>query len=459
VIDLLVELGILAATTAGAVWVTMRTRAGRLIAWRAAAQQSGLTVVEVDVRACCLVAQTGALEVSFRRPPVRKDLGVVLAEAIHRSTPSPGTLITIKGLAPALGLAPERGAPVLGRGGQGDLQLGDPTFDSAVFVQGPPALLFALLDAPTRRQAVQAMVWDVVVVAGGQLRVRLPESSATLLPTMLRPLLVLAERLRQPADIAAVLAAHVRDETMAEVRRLNLLALAREYPEHAATRDALRHALSDDDDEIRLRAALMLGPEGLPVLREMALRETGDESCTARAVEALGPELGGETAHALLARALRERRHLLARAAMVVLARVGDTEALRTLSRILAVEKGDLAEAAAVALGGSNRAAAEAPLVAALDHATDFVRQAAAQGLGRVGSIAAVLPLREAEEGYPGDTALRRAAREAVAAIQARSGEASPGRLTLAEGESGRLSLTEGNEGRLSLAEPSRARR
>src|SRR4029078_2028958 len=118
-----------------------------------------------------------------------------------------------------------------------------------------------------------------------------------------------------------------------------------------------------------LRAALMLGPEGLPVLREMALRETGDESCTARAVEAPGPELGGETAHALLARALRERRHLLARAAMVVLARVGDTEALRTRSRIPAGERGDLAEAAAVALGGSNRAAAEAPLVAALDHA------------------------------------------------------------------------------------------
>jgi HEAT repeat protein len=123
------------------------------------------------------------------------------------------------------------------------------------------------------------------------------------------------------------------------------------------------------------------------------------------------------------------------------------------------VERGELAEAAAAALGASGSVSAERPLIAALAHPIDFVRTAAARSLGRAGSIAAVLPLREAEEGHPRDADLRRIAREAVAAIQARCGAASPGQLTLAEGEPGRLSLVEGEEGRLSLAEPSRHRR
>jgi len=292
-------------------------------------------------------------------------------------------------------------------------------------------------------------------VAGGALTLEVPLEYAggpdNPLPTMLRRALRLAERLQRPPDLVERLAANVRVEPLGEVRLGNLKTLGREYPEHAATRGALRHALADSDDEVRLRAALMLGPEGLPVLREMALREKGDETWTAWAVEALGAELGAETAHALLARALRERRHLVGRAAMSALARVGDAEALRVLSRILAVEKGDLAEAAAVALGGSNRGAAEAPLVAALGHTADFVRQAAAQALGRVGSITAVLPLREVEQDHPGDAALRRAARESVAAIQARHGGAAPGQVSLAGHQAGQLSLPAGEPGRVSL--------
>jgi hypothetical protein len=82
-----------------------------------------------------------------------------------------------------------------------------------------------------------------------------------------------------------------------------------------------------------------------------------------------------------------------------------------------------------------------------------------------VGTAAAVAPLQNAESR---DSETRRAARQAIAEIQARLAVASgaaPGQLSLAAGEAGQLSLAETDEaGRLSLAEtapvgrPGRAR-
>ena len=80
------------------------------------------------------------------------------------------------------------------------------------------------------------------------------------------------------------------------------------------------------------------------------------------------------------------------------------------------------------------------------------MRAAAARALGRFGTSACVLPLKEVETRYP-DEATRRAAREAVAAIQARLAGASPGQLSLARGDAGALSLAEDEAGRLSLDE------
>ena len=75
---------------------------------------------------------------------------------------------------------------------------------------------------------------------------------------------------------------------------------------------------------------------------------------------------------------------------------------------------------------------------------------AAAQALGQSGTVAAVVPLREAAE-RGGD--LRRAARQAIAGIQARLAGAEPGQLSLAGGEAGALSLADGEPGALSLAD------
>ena len=123
------------------------------------------------------------------------------------------------------------------------------------------------------------------------------------------------------------------------------------------------------------------------------------------------------------------------------------------LAKVLAVESGELGVAAAQALGTCRETAAEAPLLGALRQASDDVCAAVAAALGRVGSASAVLPLKEAASREGASAALRRAARQAVAEIQSRLQGASPGQLSLAEGDAGQLSLADQDpRGQVSLS-------
>ena len=271
---------------------------------------------------------------------------------------------------------------------------------------------------------------------------------AAILPLLLE----FAGRLLRPPDIAQRLGANALADPVAGVRLQNLLTLARELPDHAVTRATLTSALLDPDEENRLRAASLLGPEGERVLADLASGEETGDACAARAVQALGKRLPEERTLAILNQALRARRVETASACLAALGTSRSDPALATLAKVLAREKGVLAECAARALGASARAAAEAPLEAALAHETAAVRAAAAEALGHCGSVAAVQALKVAEERHPGDREFRRAARQAVAAIQSRAASASPGQLTLAEGESGRLSLEDDAAGHVSLA-------
>ncbi|HVR96837.1 MAG TPA: hypothetical protein VMW27_09495, partial [Thermoanaerobaculia bacterium] len=69
--------------------------------------------------------------------------------------------------------------------------------------------------------------------------------------------------------------------------------------------------------------------------------------------------------------------------------------------------------------------------------------------LSRVGSVAAVLSLQEASERTAD---LRKAAHQAIAAIQARLKGAEPGQLALATTEGGELSMAPHEVGQLSVA-------
>jgi HEAT repeat protein len=258
----------------------------------------------------------------------------------------------------------------------------------------------------------------------------------------------LGHRLATPENVPRRLAENLESEPVAGVRLQLLTTLAREFPDDAATREALLAAREDPDAEVRLRAGIALGPEGRDVLLAIAGGEGAPDETTERAVAALGVFLTAEAAQGILRNALRTRREATARACLGALGQRRGPGVVAALAKVLAVEKPELAASAAEALGVTGDASAEPALLAALAGPHAPVRLAAARALGRAGTREAVAPLREAEAG---DAEMRRAARQSIALIQSRVAGAQPGQLSLAGGEAGQLSMAEGEAGRLSL--------
>jgi hypothetical protein len=208
-------------------------------------------------------------------------------------------------------------------------------------------------------------------------------SAAEHLPEVLGEVLDLARRLATPSDLALRLAENLKTEPVAGVRRQCLLALAREFPGHPASREALLAAREDPDAEVRLQVGITLGPEGRATLLGVASGEGADDETTERAVAALGWHLTTAHALAILRHALRTRREGTARACLRALGRRRGPEAVATLAKVLAVEEPSLASVAAEAVGETGDAGAEAPLVEALGSRHEAVRVAAARARAR----------------------------------------------------------------------------
>jgi HEAT repeat protein len=339
-----------------------------------------------------------------------------------------------------------------------EIEIGDKAFDDDFHVTGPHVFVRALLDAETRRLLRALLVKIDLQVDRGSLSGTLPVTMPWplhewALARILGALLEAAGRLERPVDVARRLAENARRDPLPEVRLQNLLMLVREYPERPATDEALLTACADTSDWIRVRAATALGERGRTTLLEVALRDPPDDAATAQAISVLGDRLTRERVSGILGRALRARQPGTVRACLEALASRGGGEGVEEIARVMSVEKGELAVAAADALGATGSALAEPPLVGALARDVAGLPRAAARALGRVGTAAAVAPLKEAE-GRARDADFGRAARQAVAEIQARLPGASPGQLSIAAGEIGTLSLVEDERGRLSLPRP-----
>ncbi|HSD67826.1 MAG TPA: HEAT repeat domain-containing protein [Vicinamibacteria bacterium] len=424
--------GVIAAAIAASVAYLLsseRRRAQRRT-WRRAAERAGLAGVEE--------AEGGLFEGGFlagTSGPLR-----VRLESYRRGKYENGTKIVVTGLghgAGGLSLRREGLSTAFEKRfvGEREIEIGDPWFDEEYYVQGQAPLALALLDPGTRR-SLGGLLRGRVAVAGrravevdpslsdGVLEVRVKESGFTgnreRVPEILAGVLEVARRLVRPPDVAARIAENLRTEPEAGARLRGVLTLAREFHAHPATREALLAARADASAEVRLRAASSLGEEGRETLLDLVEAAGTDDSCAARAVAALGNGLPPERAEAALRRALGGvGRPQTAQACLEALALLGRTEAEGLILEALRSEDG------AVAL-------------------------AAARAIGKVGTVAAVAALREsAEQG--GER--RRAARQAIAEIQARLTGAEPGQLSLAGGAAGALSLADGEPGRLSLAE------
>ena len=387
--------------------------------WREAARAAG--VVELEPSAGGLAGWAGPLRVRLSR---------------YADSESSGTRITVSGPAMPAGLTirPEGLVSAI-RGARGvrEVEVGHDTFDAAAWVEGNATVARAVLDASTRG-ALRALFggrlerpgrtpfWASGCLEGGVLRVDVPRSAPSRGPRLaddyepgedsgayvylggqehlaevLAEVVSLARRLATPEDVARRLADNLKTEPVAGVRLQCLATLAREFADHPATGEALLAASEDPDAEVRLRAAIALGPKGREVLLAIAGGEGAEDATTERAVLALGFYLTTAEAQGILRNALRTRREATARACLGALGQRRGPGVVATLAKVLAVEKPELAAVAADALGATADAAAEAPLVAALDgpHAAGppgrgagarpgghHRRRAAAQGAG-----------------------------------------------------------------------------
>ena len=438
-----------AATVLGLLFgrLLLRDRARRAALWPSAARAAGLDVIEASRER--LVARAGLLTVWLS----------------HGEGVGDTTLITIEGPGLSPDLTIRRESP-FEEGRDREVETGDAAFDATAWVDGPLALARAVLDSRNRR-SLRALLEGVRgepngALLHGVLRIEIPHRPLGTGPPdsftggrgrlgdAVAAAIELARRLTTPADVARRLADNLKSERTAGVRLASLRVLVANYPDHPATREALLGVLDDPDPEVRLRAAIGLGPDGRNVLRALAADERADDETSARAVERLDADVAVDEAAGWLRSSLRTRRLATARECMVALGRRGGPQAVTLLARVLAVERGELGTAAARALAGTRDPEAEPPLLRGLAEGSDAVRLAAAAALGQVGTAASVGPLREAEAG---DADMRRTARQAIAEIQARLTGAEPGQLSLAESREGALSLAEGEAGSLSLSD------
>jgi HEAT repeat protein len=407
----------------------------RVQAWLDAASSCGLQVTEASSRSG-LKAWVGLWEVRIEPCDDESQRACIVLVL-----PGSGDFIVVK-------IRPEEPGQLPPAG---EIEVGDAPFDARFSIQGPLRMVLALLDTETRSLLLRLSTANWLEVSIGSIRAK---TSAEDVPHLLPLLLDLGRRLTPQSmgvDTPRRLAANVKRDPEAGVRRRNLLLLINEYPQDAATAEALRSACSDQNPELRLLAAKEMGAEGYPVLLELA-ESREDDALSAKAVSILGRRLPVERAATILDQALGEHRIQTIWACLEALSYGENAATVEPLTKVLAHKQGELAAAAAQALGRTGSAAAESPLLQALEHQSPAVRTAAVNALGRVGSVAAVLPLRDVAKRFRFDRDLRQAARQAIAEIQSRLSDASPGQLSLAGAEGGQLSLAQNEAGQLSLA-------
>jgi hypothetical protein len=387
-----------------------------------------------------LTGRLEGLEVRIEKrhvPQARVTLAITEGPALPR-----GLWITLRSERPSSSLPEE-------------VTTGDEEFDAEVRVCASPQDVLPLFDPLARAEILKAMRTGLVQVANG----------ALVGPPTLRcgrAELVLAARAlarvgralsRTPGPQATISLWQQRARHGQPAERLQCLELLREqHPNSPETLRALRAALYDPSAEIRRYATRALGSDARIYLEAKVLEGAGPEQRGA-AFQALfdhvPPAEMAQFAEALLHDQDPDVRH----AAIELTSSERHRPAAGRLIELLGHDESDTVALAAEALGHIGDPVAEPELLTLLGSLDPGATLAAVEALGRIGTARAVEPLH----GFEGmavtasDRAVRRAAREAIASIQARLGLASPGGLSIAEpcGAAGALSVA-AESGRLS---------
>lgn len=348
--------------------------------------------------------------------------------------------------------------------GRGARSFGDPDFEGVVGANGPNALVLALFDAECR-QAFRALLRGGIrtgrlSVASGELEVHVPTTGfANAHPGLgqaAHAVGLLARKLETPPDVCARLAANATRDPCPRTRLENLEALVRGYASDPRTHGAVRQALADVNEWVRLRAARAAGSAGREALVDLALSSTTEDACSAQAIEALAEDLPLDRLDPLVARAAAKPplgRPETTYALIAALRRSADGRALDVLGRLARRAHDAYATDVVYAMTAVPRAGIEGALLGAMAglDAGPRLAEAAARRLGEVGTADAVVPLQHAAERHGG--AVAATARQSIAAIQSRL-SGSPGELALADGDAGQLSLASDAGGRVTLPSP-----
>lgn len=360
-----------------------------------------------------------------------------LAITLDGRSDSGGTRVTIRPI--ASGLSAWRVVDQQTR--STGVESGDASLDASVRFSGPALLVGALLDARTREVARDAFLVDSsVAVRDGALVVHFGSqwgAGQPLSRDRLSRLLALAERLQEPADAVPRLAAIAREDREPGVRRNAVVNLTQRAETRPETRQAQRTACADDDPGVRLAGARAIGAEGVPVLEELATKRGAPDDVAAAAIGILRGRLSFSVLRTILEHA-GTGRPLTARAVLATLGEGGAEQVDAIAAALARAGSGPVALAAVHALTAIRTPSAARPLAAALTSDAETAL-AAAQGLALAGTVESVPALRAAER----RPQVRRAAREAIVAIQSRLTGASPGQLALAPGADGRLSVAD----------------
>jgi hypothetical protein len=255
----------------------------RLRGWRETADARGLQVLEDSIWGPRLKAQVGPMAVTFEA--LGGDTRIVVRG------PVPSSLYAVR----------IRREPLLRR--TPEIEIGDPSFDSTFFIEGPPQEVLSLLDAGLRDLMIRANLESRLQISTGLLQADLADKN---IPFFLQFLIDIGRRLSETIDVPRRLAENAHRDPEPGVRLQNLLVLIRELPGEPATAEALRAACSDPSPEIRLRAAQALGAEGRGLVLDLA-EGLADDAVSAEAVSILGRELPFERTKAILDRALDRR--------------------------------------------------------------------------------------------------------------------------------------------------------
>jgi hypothetical protein len=335
-------------------------------------------------------------------------------------------------------------------GGQ-EHRVEDPVFDSLAYIQGDESVVMAVLDKDVRPLLSAFMAGTGSMGESARVEEREIKFQKTGVWTdadgiidKMDEMIAIARRLDlSPSDIPKRLAINTWSDNLSAVRGKCFDILLSDYPEEAlkTARLILEKGVHA---ELRLRAAMVLGDEGLDVLVDALGYPETDGVTRADVIGCMIPHLTRDDVRQAVIGRLQDGDPTVVAAALNALE--GHDPAL-ALAQIEHWDISDtipeLAVSVARVLGASSSPKAESTLIGLLDGPSASVQIAAATSLGRMGGLLAVEPLLPLTKGFLSDAALKNAAQMAVDNIQSRLKGTGGGSLTLAESGSdvGQLSL------------------